>query len=149
MSFEWPGSTSACSRRWGSGLAEDRRGPQRRLAVAVSARLLRGSDLVGEHVDVKRAGRLVLIDVLAIELITLDEIPSGSSEPARPAQPDLDSLLDHMAPEISHSGSTHDISLGVPASERPPQPYAPNRCRTTMTLDHPVRGDRVNSLNDA
>jgi hypothetical protein len=62
---------------------------------------LPGSDFVIEHTGVERTRRLVLLDVLAIRLIALDEVPGRGTQPARPLQPDHHRFRHDRTPEVA------------------------------------------------
>src|SRR5262249_684227 len=74
-----------------------------------------------EHPDVERAGRLVLLDVLAVILVALDEIPLAPAEPSRPTKTDLHLFRDHLTPEFPRSASAHPVSF---ARYQPRTPYS-------------------------
>jgi hypothetical protein len=71
--------------------------------------LLPLSDFVREHPQVQGTGRLVLIDILAIELIALYEVAifTTESEPSPFPQVDLDHLVYHGAFELAFLPYSH------------------------------------------
>src|SRR5262249_26171973 len=78
---------------------------------AAGALGLRLTDLVGEHPDVERAGRLVLVHVLAVGLIALYEIPGRAPKTAPPLQADLHGFRDDVTRELAALSPTHAHSL--------------------------------------
>ena len=79
--------------------------------VAPATRFFGGADVLGEHADVERARRLVLVDVLAVRLIALHEVALDAAEASRSFQPDQYRLGDHFAEILSRATSTHMLSL--------------------------------------
>lgn len=100
------------SERWGLGAL---RGPHLNTSdvsvVAPAASFFSRTDVFGEHADVERAGGLVLVDVLAVGLITLHEVTLHAAEAAGPFQPDQYRLGNYFAEILARATSTHMLSL--------------------------------------
>ena len=79
--------------------------------VAPATRFFGGANVFGEHADMERARRLVLVDVLAVGLIALHEVALDAAEAAGSFQPDQYRLGDHFAEILSCATSTHMLSL--------------------------------------
>jgi len=80
------------------------------LLVPAPSRFLRDPDLLREHVDVQRAGWLVLVNVLTVGLVALNEISLRPSEAVRSTETDQDPFGYHLAPELPPATSAHVIS---------------------------------------
>ena len=65
--------------------------------------------LLREHADVQRAGWLVLVNVLTVDLVAQNEIFRGLSEPVRSMETNPDRFRYHLAQELPRTIPTHVI----------------------------------------
>lgn len=95
---------------------------QESLLTLAAPHFLRPPDLLCEHADVQRAGRLILVNILTFGLVALNEILAAPSETVRSTETDQNRFGYYLAPELPPLTSAHVISYDeTGASDTAPQ----------------------------